>query len=93
LRGPPIHLLFMEIPVTHTISFRRPELPYVLSTMSVPPGADPEEHVRHLVDLGYNIVTVSPPLGGYGPPQNPQPRMPELTVICEAESSVENGAE
>jgi hypothetical protein len=57
--------------MTHTIRFRRPELPYVLSTMSVPPGSDTGEHVRRLEDLGYKIVDVSPPLGGYGPPQKP----------------------
>jgi hypothetical protein len=57
----------------HTIRFRRPELPYVLSTMSVPPGADTEGHVRRLEDLGYKIIDVSPPLGGYGPPQRPAP--------------------
>ena len=61
--------------MTHTISFRRPELPYVLSRMSVPNGADTEAHVRRLEDLGYKIIEVSPPLGGYGPPQNPHPAL------------------
>jgi hypothetical protein len=57
--------------LSHTISFRRPELPYVLSTMSVPPDSDVAEHVRRLKDLGYKIIAVTPPLDGYGPPQNP----------------------
>jgi hypothetical protein len=70
--------------VTHTISFRRPELPYVLSRMSVPPEADVAEHVRRLKDLGYTIVEGSPPLGGYGPPQNPSPSLPELRAAGEA---------
>jgi len=48
--------------------------------MSVPPGADVAEHVRRLKDLGYKIVDVSPPLDGYGPPQNPHPCLPELRV-------------
>jgi hypothetical protein len=61
----------MEKSLSHTIRFRRPELPYVLSTMSVPPGSDVAEHIRRLKDLGYKIIAVIPPLDGYGPPQNP----------------------
>ncbi len=62
----------MELTVNHIISFRRPELRYVLSKMSVPPEADAAMQVRRLEDLGYTIVDVSPPLECYGPPQNPQ---------------------
>jgi hypothetical protein len=62
----------MEIIVTHTISFRRPELRHVLSRMSVPPGEDVAAQVRRLEDLGYKVENVSPPLTGYGPPQNPR---------------------
>jgi hypothetical protein len=57
----------MEICVTHTISFRRPELRYVLSKMSVPPEADVVAQIQRLQDLGYQIVDVTPPLDGYGP--------------------------
>jgi hypothetical protein len=53
--------------VSHTISFRRPELRHVLSTIFVPPGADVEAQIRRLQDLGYQIVDVAPPLDGYGP--------------------------
>ena len=63
---------FVEIAVTHTISFRRPELRHVLSKMSVPPGEDVAAQVRRLEDLGYRVEDVSPPLTGYGPPQNPR---------------------
>ena len=49
--------------MTHTISFRRPELYYVLSKMTVPPGADVVAHIHRLEDLGYTIVEVAPPLG------------------------------
>jgi hypothetical protein len=76
----------LEKPLSHTISFRRPELPYVLSTMSVPPEADVEEHVRRLKDLGYKIIAVTPPLDGYGPPQNPHTRHAELRAAGETES-------
>jgi len=79
--------------VTYTISFRRPEQPYVLSTMSVPPGADPEAQVRHLGDLGYKIIAVSPLLGSYGPPQNPHPRTFDLRTVGEAEPSYRSYAE
>jgi hypothetical protein len=64
-------LVLLGCPLSHTISFRRPELPYVLSTMSVPPESDVMEHIRRLKDLGYKIIAVTPPLNGYGPPQNP----------------------
>jgi isopropylmalate/homocitrate/citramalate synthase len=40
--------------------------------MSVPPSEDVRTHIRHLEDLGYKIIEVSPPLSSYGPPQNPQ---------------------
>jgi hypothetical protein len=65
--------------VTHTISFRRPELRHVLSKMSVPPGEDVVAQIRHLEDLGYKVENVSPPLTGYGPPQNP--RIPQLLAV------------
>ena len=58
--------------MTHTISFRRPELPHVLSRMSVPPASNVALHVRRLEGLGYKIIQVSPPLTGFGPPQNPE---------------------
>lgn len=64
--------------MTHIISFRRPELLYVLSKMSVPPGTDAAAQVHHLEDLGYIIVDVSPPLTVYGPPQNPWVHHPQL---------------
>jgi hypothetical protein len=69
--------------VTHTISFRRPELFYVLSKMVVPPGADVVAQIHHLEDLGYKIVEVSPPLGDYGPPQRSLPRPPQLLAACD----------
>jgi len=69
----------VEITVTHTISFRRPELRHVLSKMSVPPGEDVAAQIRHLEDLGYKVENVSPPLTGYGPPQNP--RIPQLLAL------------
>ena len=50
--------------VTHTISFRRPELRHVLSAMSVPPGTDVAAQIHRLQGLGYQIVDVSPPLEG-----------------------------
>jgi hypothetical protein len=53
--------------VTHTISFRRPELIHVLSKMSVPPQADVGAQIRRLRNLGYQIVDVRPPLIIYGP--------------------------
>jgi hypothetical protein len=53
--------------VSHTISFRRPELRHVLSTIFVPSGTDVEVQIRRLQDLGYQIVDVAPPLDGYGP--------------------------
>lgn len=62
--------------MTHTISFRRPELHHVLAKMSVPPSEDVAAQVRRLEDLGYKVEDVSPPLTGYGPPQNP--RIPQL---------------
>lgn len=58
--------------MNRTISFRRPELHYVLSKMSVPPETDVAVQIRRLEDLGYKIVDVSPPHECYGPPQNPQ---------------------
>ena len=58
--------LSLELFVTHTIRFRRPELPYGVSRMFVPPEADAAAQIRHLEGLGYTIVDVSPPLGGYG---------------------------
>lgn len=63
--------------MTHIISFRRPELFYVLSKMTVPPGADVLVQIHHLEDLGYTIVEVSPPLDGYGPPKRPELRIPQ----------------
>ena len=66
--------------MTHTISFRRPELFYVLSKMTVPPNADVMAQVHHLEELGYTIVDVSPPLNGYGPPQKPQ--TPQELAVC-----------
>lgn len=77
--------------MNHTISFRRPELRYVLSTMSVPSETDVAAQIRRLEDLGYDIVEVSPPLERYGPPQNP--RRPELSVINQATSSLRSSAE
>ena len=65
----------VETLVTHTISFRRPELRHVLAKMSVPPSEDVAAQVRHLEDLGYKVEDVSPPLTGYGPPQNPHPNL------------------
>jgi hypothetical protein len=53
--------------VNHTISFRRPDLRYVLSTIFVPSGTDVTVQIRRLQDLGYQIVDVMPPLEGYGP--------------------------
>ena len=79
--------------MTHIISFRRPEQPYVLSRMSVPPGSDAEAQVHRLEDLGYKVVDVSPPLSGYGPPQKPHPRTPALHAAGEAVSSFQNRAE
>lgn len=79
--------------MTHTISFRRPELPYVLSTMSVPPDADVALQVRHLEKLGYKIIEVSPPLIGYGPPQNPHLQALVLRAIGSAESPRRGSAE
>jgi hypothetical protein len=64
--------------VAHTIRFRRPELPYVLSRMSVPLKADVTAQIRHLESLGYTIVDGPPPLESYGQPQSPRPRLPEL---------------
>jgi hypothetical protein len=61
--------------VAHTISFRRPELRHVLSTMFVPPEADVMAQIRHLQDLGYQIIDVTPPLDGSAP----QP--PKLSVV------------
>lgn len=49
----------------HTIRFLRPELPYGVSRMFVPPEANAAAQIRHLEGLGYTIVDVSPPLGGY----------------------------
>jgi hypothetical protein len=77
----------METIVNHTISFRRPELRYVLSKMSVPPEADVAVQIRRLEDLGYKIVDVSPPLECYGPPQNPQ-QFQLFAIGQEAPSSV-----
>jgi hypothetical protein len=73
--------------VTHTISFRRPELHYVLSKMSVPPGTDVAAQIHHLEDLGYKIVDVSPPLSVYGPPQNPRPQTRSLFAAGKQGSS------
>ncbi len=56
---------FSEVSVKHTIRFRRPELPYGVSRMFVPPEVDAATQIRHLVRLGYTIVEVSPPLAGY----------------------------
>jgi hypothetical protein len=84
LARPGILFFFVEITVNHTISFRRPELHHVLSTMSVPHGADVAAQVRHLEDLGYKIVEVSPPLDGYGPPQNPHMRAPQMFAVGQA---------
>ena len=67
--------------MSHTISFRRPELFYVLSKMTVPPGADVVAQIHHLEDLGYKIVEVSPPLGDYGPPQRPLLRTQPLVAV------------
>jgi hypothetical protein len=69
----------VEFSVSHTISFRRPELHHVLSNMTVPPGADVAAQVHHLEVLGYKIVAVSPPLDAYGPPQKPHPGAPVLS--------------
>ena len=69
--------------MTHTISFRRPELFHVLSKMVVPPGSDVVAQIHHLEDLGYKIIEVSPPLGAYGPPQKPQSRNPQLVALRE----------
>lgn len=73
--------------MTHTITFRRPELPYVLSTMFVPAGADAEMQVRHLEDLGYKIITVSPPLDICGPSQD----LPELREVTAGKSVFRRG--
>lgn len=75
--------LYQEIAVTHTISFRRPELFHVLSKMVVPPGSDVVAQVHHLEDLGYKIIEISPPLGDYGPPQKPLARTPQLFAVRE----------
>ena len=61
-----------------TISFRRPELRHVLSTMSVPADTDVAAQIHRLEGLGYKIVEVSPPLDPCGPPQNPH--TPELSA-------------
>lgn len=71
--------------MNHTISFRRPELRYVLSKMSVPPEGDVTAQIHRLEMLGYNIVAVVPPLECYGPPQNPQ--LFQLHTIGQAASS------
>jgi hypothetical protein len=41
--------------------------------MFVPPEANAAAQIRHLEGLGYTIVDVTPPLGGYGPSQNQAP--------------------
>jgi len=61
--------------------------------MSVPPEADVAEHVRRLKDLGYTIVDVTPPLGGYGPPQAPRPRLPDLRAVDRIVSQLRSSAE
>ncbi|MGA7711163.1 MAG: hypothetical protein WCA81_04620 [Rhizomicrobium sp.] len=48
--------------MSHTIRFRRPETPYGVSRMVVPPEVDAAGRVRHLESLGYSIVDVTPPL-------------------------------
>jgi hypothetical protein len=75
----------MDLTVNHTISFRRPELSYVLSKMSVPSEGDVAMHVRRLEDLGYKIINVSPPLESYGPPQNP--KLLQLLAVGRAAAS------
>jgi len=71
-----------ETRVTHTISFRRPELRHVLSTMSVPPEADVAAQIHRLQGLGYQIVEVSPQLEGY-----PYVPTPELRMVRKASTS------
>lgn len=85
--------------MTHIISFRRPELRYVLSKMSVPPEADVAAQVHHLQELGYQIVDVTPPLEDHGPDDkivevSPpldgyghglRPRTPDLSVVHDAD--------
>jgi hypothetical protein len=71
-----------ETRVTHTISFRRPELRHVLSAMSVPPEADVAAQIHRLQSLGYQIVDVSPPLKG-----NSYSSTAELRMVRKAATS------
>jgi hypothetical protein len=77
----------MEQSVIHSIRFRRPEQLYVLAKMSVPSEADAATQVRHLEDLGYKVVDVSPPLSEYGPPQSPLLPSAPLFAVGETASS------
>lgn len=77
--------------MNHTISFRRPELRHVLSTMTVPSEVDVPAQIRRLENLGYKIIAVAPPLDVYGPPRNPH--KPELIAVSQAKASVRYRAE
>ena len=48
--------------MSHVIRFQRPETPYGVSTVRVPPEANAAQQLRRLEALGYTIVEVSPPL-------------------------------
>jgi hypothetical protein len=48
--------------VSHIIRFQRPETPYGVSRVHVPPEANAAQQLRRLEALGYTILEVSPPL-------------------------------
>jgi hypothetical protein len=69
-------LSFLEVVVTHTIRFRRPETGYSISRMFVSGEASADVQVRHLEGLGYTVVDVAPALVGQYMLQFPERQVP-----------------
>ncbi|GAA0541280.1 hypothetical protein FHS83_000118 [Rhizomicrobium palustre] len=79
--------------MSYTITFRRPELWHVLTTMTVPSQADTLAQIHRLEDLGYKIITVIPPLDVHRSPQDPGSRMPASIGLREAKTSIRHRIE
>ena len=48
--------------MSHVILFKRPETPYGVSKVCVPPEANAARQLQRLESLGYTILDVTPPL-------------------------------
>ena len=68
----------MEVFVTHTIRFRRPETTCSIARMFVSGEASAKAYVRHLERLGYTIIDVVPSFAGQHTQQFAERQVPAL---------------